>query len=93
MSKEKNLLNALTLSNRMFHEDGVTGSSKNKFNGDINLPYIRDTITFCTNEEFHLGSFSASPMSSEEHKNKYDTYDISNSKVTPSSHDTSKYND
>ena len=31
-------INALTLSNRMFHEYGVNGYYKNKTNGDINPP-------------------------------------------------------
>ena len=32
-------MNALTLSKRMFHEDGVNGDYKNKVNGKINPPY------------------------------------------------------
>ena len=76
----------------MFHEDGVNGPSNNKVNGDINPPYLINTITLCANEEVHLGKFSASPMSSGERKNKDDTDDTSNSKVAPSYHNISKYN-
>ena len=39
-------MNALTLSNFMFNEDGVNGSSRNKVNGEINPPYLINTITF-----------------------------------------------
>ena len=31
-------MNASTLSNRMFHEDGVNGDYRNKVNGEINPP-------------------------------------------------------
>ena len=31
-------MNALTLSNRMFHEDDVNGYYRDKLNGDINPP-------------------------------------------------------
>ena len=44
-------MNALTLSNIMFNEDGVNGSYKNKVNGDINPPHLINTITLWANEE------------------------------------------
>ena len=77
-------MNTLTLSNCMFNEDVVSGSLNNKVNGEINPPYLFNTITSCNNEEVHLGIFSASPMSSREQKNKYDNNDTSNSRVVPS---------
>ena len=64
----------------------------NKFNSEINPPYLLDTITLCANEEFHLGTLSALLMSSGELKKKYYTYDTSNNDVAPRSYDPSKYN-
>ena len=83
-------MSALTLSNCKFREDGVNVNSNNKVNGDINHTNLLNTITFYANEEVHSGKKSASPMSSEERKNKDDTDDTSNNKVTPSSHYLSK---
>ena len=45
----------------MFNEDGVNGVSKNKVNGEINPPYLLDTITLCSNKEVHSGIFWTHP--------------------------------
>ena len=54
-------MNYLTISNLMFHEDGVNISSKNKSNGEINPIYLIDTIKFCNNEEVQLRKFRPHP--------------------------------
>ena len=43
-------VNALMISNSMFHEDAVNGDSKNKVNADNNQCYLVDTITLQSNE-------------------------------------------
>ena len=46
-------MNSMKLSNRKSWENSNDGSSNNNFKGDINPPYLLDTLSSWNNEDVH----------------------------------------